>query len=55
VFTRQDGTSGAAFEVRASVVRFLTSRAESEELMSGSPSTAAPVDDRPGMEDEIPF
>lgn len=57
VFTRQDGTAGATFEVRANVVRFLTSRAESEELMNSgaSTSTAAPVDDLPGSEDEIPF
>ena len=58
IYTRQDGTVGAAFEVRAQVVRFLTSRAEAEELAAnaGAGSTAAaPVDDLPGEEDEIPF
>ena len=55
VFTRQDGTAGAAFEVRANVVRFLTSKAESEELAASQTTSAAPVDDLPGMEDEIPF
>jgi single-strand DNA-binding protein len=30
VFTRQDGTSGATYEVTAQVVRFLSSRAEDE-------------------------
>ena len=59
IYTRSDGTAGASFEVRADTVRFLTSRAEAEELaaaMGGSTSgNVAPVDDLPGEEDEIPF
>lgn len=30
VFTRQDGTSGAAFEITAQMVKFLSTRAEDE-------------------------
>ncbi len=59
VYPRKDGTAGASFEVRADTVRFLTSRAEAEELaaaLGGEPAgSVAPVDDLPGEEDEIPF
>ena len=57
IYTRSDGTVGATYEVRADVVRFLTSRAEAEELAAaaGESSAAAPVDDLPGEEEEIPF
>ncbi len=46
VWTRQDGTPGASFEVTASTVRFLSSRGEGGEAMAdvGGPG-----------EDEIPF
>ncbi|MCE5208629.1 MAG: single-stranded DNA-binding protein [Chloroflexi bacterium] len=49
VFTRQDGTSGASFEVNAATVRFLESKAEA----SGTPGEdfAEPIAD----DDEIPF
>ncbi len=57
IYTRGDGSAGASFEVRADVVRFLTSRAEAAELLGEAPAggAAAPVDDLPGEEDEIPF
>ena len=47
VFTRQDGTTGASFELSAIDVRFLDSKAESEALPGG--------DDSPLNDDEIPF
>ncbi len=50
VFTRQDGTSGASFEVNAATVRFLESKGEA--------GAAAPGDDfvEPMADDEeIPF
>ncbi len=46
VFQRQDGTSGASFEVTASTVRFLSTRGES--------ASGEPMAEGPG-EDEIPF
>lgn len=46
IFSRQDGTSGASFEVTASTVRFLSSRGEGGESMVESPG---------GSEDDIPF
>jgi single-strand DNA-binding protein len=46
VFSRQDGTSGASFEVNASTVRFLSARGEvGEPMMDGGGQG----------EDEIPF
>lgn len=47
VFTRQDGTTGASFEVSANIVQFLDSRSDSEALESS--------DDSSGAEDDIPF
>jgi single-strand DNA-binding protein len=53
IFTRQDGTAGASFEVTAQTVRFLSSRGDSE---------GGPVAGSGGMEmaeippeDDIPF
>jgi single-strand DNA-binding protein len=50
VFTRQDGTTGASFEISAETVRFLGQRgqnaAEGEAPAGAAPSTA---------EEEIPF
>jgi single-strand DNA-binding protein len=53
IWTRQDGTAGASFEISAASVRFLSSRAESE---------SGPVSGGGGMEmaelppeDDIPF
>lgn len=46
-FTRNDGTTGAAFEVNAQIVRFLSTRGEDEMSLS---SDAGEVD-----EEDIPF
>lgn len=48
-YTRQDGTSGAAFEVSASTIRFLSSRGEAEGDMSLGEAGGA------SGEDDIPF
>ncbi len=58
IWTGQDGGARASFEVRADVVRFLTSRAEAEALAAeagGVEAQYAPIDDLPGEEDEVPF
>ena len=47
-FQRQDGTTGASYEVTANTVRFLTPRAE-----GGVDDAAAPVEG--GSGEEIPF
>ena len=52
IWTRQDGTPAASFEINASTVRFLSSRGESN---GGHMDEGAPVDDLPAEEDEIPF
>ncbi len=49
VFTRQDGTTGASFEVNASTVRFLSGRGESG---TGEPMAESQGD---GGNEEIPF
>lgn len=49
VWTRQDGTSGASFEVSASTVRFLSSRGETETEIPYSEGAGA------AGEDDIPF
>jgi single-strand DNA-binding protein len=46
IWTRQDGTPGASFEVSASTVRFLSSRGEAGSDEGGEPSMG---------DDEIPF
>ena len=47
-FTRQDGTLGAAFEVSASTVRFLSARGEGEgEMPFAEPGSAASDEDIP--------
>ncbi|MBE0696084.1 MAG: single-stranded DNA-binding protein [Anaerolineaceae bacterium] len=46
VFSRQDGTTGASFEVTAGTVRFLSARGEVGETMSDGGGQS---------EDEIPF
>ncbi len=54
LFTRQDGTVGASYEITADVVRFLSSREEAGYAASsggGGYSNAAPAQE----EDEIPF
>jgi single-strand DNA-binding protein len=53
IWTRQDGTSGASFEVNAQVVRFLSSRAETESMAgSGDLGSGPPMD---SGDDDIPF
>jgi single-strand DNA-binding protein len=53
IWTRQDGTSAASFEVTASTVRFLTSRAETE---GGFPADELGGAHPGGMPDEdVPF
>jgi single-strand DNA-binding protein len=54
IWTAQDGTSRASFEVSAQTVRFLSSRSETEGSSIGS---AAAADDSgvPAESDDIPF
>ena len=48
IWTRQDGTPSASFEVNANTVRFLSSRGEED---GGFPA----AESAPGAEDDIPF
>ncbi len=48
IWTKQDGSAGASFEVNAATVRFLSSRGE-----GGGPGE--PVEEHQGEGDEIPF
>lgn len=50
VYTRNDGTSGAAFEVSAFTVRFLSSRAEADSGYAEETSGSAG-----NIDDSIPF
>jgi len=50
IFQRQDGTSGASFEVRANTVRFLSSRGE-----GGAPMAESTEEAPAGSVDDIPF
>ena len=52
VWTRQDGTATASFEVSASTVRFLTSRGEAESGYQSGGSEPGPVAEAEG---DIPF
>jgi single-strand DNA-binding protein len=53
IWQKQDGTSGASFEVNAQTVRFLTSRGDGD---SGSGATTDAGDvAAPAAEDDIPF
>ncbi len=63
LFTRQDGTVGTSFELRAHMVKFLSSRQEMN-APDAAPAASAPaapaptissVDNLPAEEDEIPF
>jgi single-strand DNA-binding protein len=51
LWTRQDGTTAATFEVTASTVRFLSSRGEDESYQSSDYAGQQVAD----SEDEIPF
>lgn len=50
IWTRQDGTPGASFEVTAQVVKFLSTRAEDEAYQASHPAEG-----KEEAEDEIPF
>jgi single-strand DNA-binding protein len=52
IFQRQDGTSGASFEMTAESVRFLSSGQRDEE---GGASGGHPVSEAPADEENIPF
>jgi single-strand DNA-binding protein len=52
VWTRQDGTPGATFEVTAQTVRFLSSRGEAESYQGGDIGSGQPA---PESDDDIPF
>jgi len=52
VWTRQDGTPGASYEVTASMVRFLSSRAEDEVYRSEEFGDSQKA---PESEEDIPF
>ena len=49
IFTRQDGSTGASFEITAGTVRFLSTRQEDEAYQATSPAGSQLEDD------EIPF
>lgn len=49
VFTRQDGSTGASFEISAGTVRFMSTRSESEGDMGGEDQSEGDAGD------EIPF
>jgi single-strand DNA-binding protein len=51
MWTRQDGTTTASYEVSASTVRFLTSRSESEAGIQSVETSVASTED----EENIPF
>jgi single-strand DNA-binding protein len=51
IYNRQDGTSGASFEVTANTVRFLSSRGEGEAYAAGEYGGHAMADG----DDNIPF
>ena len=60
LFTRQDGTVGAAFELRAHMVKFLSSRQDTAEAEGAAPANDAippvrSVNDLPAEDEEIPF
>jgi single-strand DNA-binding protein len=52
IWTRQDGTAGASFEVTASIVKFLSSRGETESYPQSGEFGAGPPD---AGDDDIPF
>lgn len=53
IWTKQDGTAGASFEISASIVRFLSSRQDGGEGGQGGPADAG--DMIAPTEDNIPF
>lgn len=56
IWQKQDGTSGASFEVTAGTVRFLSSRGEGNTASGGGGAPVADAGDFSGpAEDDIPF
>lgn len=55
VFTRQDGTTGASYEIIASTVRFLSSKTTEREGSGYAPEGDEYAPTETGGEDEIPF
>ena len=53
IWQKQDGTSGASFEVTAGTVRFLTSRGEGDASGGGMPADSGDLS--APAEDDIPF
>lgn len=51
IFKRQDGSSGASFEVTANVVRFLGGRSDADYAPPSNAEESVPA----AQEDEIPF
>jgi single-strand DNA-binding protein len=51
IWTRQDGTAGANFEISASTVRFLSSKSETNGVPAGGPDDIPHVSE----DEEIPF
>jgi single-strand DNA-binding protein len=49
-YIKKDGTAGASYDVSASMIRFLSSRAETEEMGASSDDMGSST-----SEDEIPF
>jgi len=49
VYNRQDGSTGASFEITAETVRFLSTRAEDESFQASAPGDSQMEDD------DIPF
>ncbi len=56
VYTRKDGSAGASFEVRASTVRFLSPKGESDSSAAPVSTPGAPaMSTEPITEEELPF
>jgi single-strand DNA-binding protein len=51
IWTKQDGSAGASFEISAQTVRFLSTRQEDEAFQGSS----SPIGNEPAMDDDIPF
>lgn len=51
LWTRQDGSVGASYEMRANTVRFLSSKGDN----NGHHGNFNPETGEPGIEDDIPF
>ena len=56
VYTRKDGTAGASFEVRGTMVRFLSPKGEGEPVGGSAVAAPAPaIGAEPLTEEELPF